>query len=174
MPAPPTPAAREPYAAFRVPAYRLYALGYFVSVLGRTGVSVAIGYELYQRTHSKTMLGLVGLVGALPVILFALPAGHAADRGNRKSIMMIAQLGMTLGSLCLWLLSLRHAAIPAWPPIVRASDALAWSARLFGESNVAAFDRAVPLMLGALFLTSCARAFGWAARGAFEIGRAHV
>ncbi len=166
MPAPQPSAARDPYAAFRVPAYRLYALGYFISVLGRSAVAVAIGYELYQRTHSATALGLVGLVGALPVILFALPAGHLADRGNRKTIMMIAQLGMGLGSFLLFLLSRHHAAVPAWPVLDRLSAALAWTSRAFGEKGVV-YDPAVPLMFGALFLNSCARAFGWAARGAF-------
>lgn len=167
MPVPPTPAARDPYAAFRVPSYRLYAFGYFISVLGRTGVSVAVGYELYQRTHSTTALGLVGLVGALPVILFALPAGHFADRANRKSILMTAQIGMTLGSLLLWWLSRHYEAMPPWTWLDRVSAALAWTARAFGEKGNVVFDRAVPLMFGALFLTSCARAFGWAARGAF-------
>lgn len=167
MPEPLSSAARDPYGAFRVPSYRLYAIGYFISVLGRSGVSVAIGYELYQRTHSATALGLVGLVGALPVILFALPAGHLADRGNRKSILMVAQLGMTLGSLLLWLLSRYHAAVPASPLLSGLTSALAWTARAFGETGNITFDPAVPLMFGALFLTSCARAFGWAARGAF-------
>lgn len=167
MPVPPTSADRDPYAAFRVPAYRLYALGYFVSVLGRTAVSVAVGYELYQRTHSATALGLVGLVGALPVILFALPAGHLADRGNRKTILMVAQFGMGIASLLLFLLSRHHEAIPAWPVLDRLASALEWTARAFGEKGGVAFGPAVPLMFGALFLNSCARAFGWAARGAF-------
>ncbi|MEQ1860105.1 MAG: MFS transporter [Chthoniobacteraceae bacterium] len=167
MPVPPSSVARDPYAAFRVPAYRLYSIGYFISVLGRTGVSVAIGYELYQRTHSATALGLIGLVGALPVILLALPAGHLADRANRKTILMTAQIGMGLGSLFLFILSMHHAAVPAWPVLERLSSALEWTARFFGEKGAIAFDPAVPLMFGALFLNSCARAFGWAARGAF-------
>jgi MFS family permease len=167
MPDPAPSAARDPYAAFRVPSYRLYALGYFVSVLGRTAVSVAIGYELYQRTHSATALGIVGLVGALPVIVLALPAGHLADRGNRKAILMTAQVGMTLGSLALWLLSRYHAAIPAWPLLERCSAGLVWTARAFGEKGEISFGPAVPLMFAALFLSSCARAFGWAARSAF-------
>lgn len=167
MPVPPSPAARDPYAAFRTPSYRLYALGYFISVLGRTGISVAVGYELYQRTHSATALGLIGLVGALPVILFALPAGHLADRANRKAILMTAQLGMTFASLLLWLLSRHHAAVPSWPVLEQFSGAIAATARFFGEKHEVAFGPAVPLMFGAIFLNSCARAFGWAARGAF-------
>jgi len=162
----PSPPAHDPYAAFRVPSYRMYSLGYFISVLGRTAVSVAIGYELYQRTHSATALGLVGLVGALPVILLALPAGQLADRVNRKAILMVAQVGMALGSLMLFLLSRHHTALPTWPVLEWLTSGVAWTARLFREEGVS-FDTGVPLMFAALFLNSCARAFGWAARGAF-------
>lgn len=160
-------AARDPYAAFRVPSYRLYALGYFVSVLGRTAVSVAVGYELYQRTHSTTALGLVGLVGALPVIVFALPAGHLADHGNRKAILMVAQIGMAFASLALWFFSRFHDAVPMWPVLEHCCSGLVWIARALGEKGEIGFGPAVPLMLVALFVNSCARAFGWAARSAF-------
>lgn len=169
MPAasPPPSSSHDPYAALRVPSYRLYALGYFISVLGRMGVSVAVGYELYQRTHSATALGLVGLVGALPVIIFALPAGHLADRKNRKTILMLGQAGMALGSLLLLVISLFHHAIPAWPILKSLSAGIATVAHLFGEKGSTTFDHTVPLIFAALLLFSTARAFGWAARGAF-------
>jgi MFS family permease len=168
MPLTRTPSTgHDPYRVFREPSYRCYAIGYFISVLGRSAIAVAVGYELFQRTRSATALGLVGLVGALPVILLALPAGHLADRANRKAILMFAQFGMALGSLALFFLSRNHTAIPAWPVLEKACDGLLWTAAFFGEKSGVSFDPAVPLMLLALFLISCARAFGWAARGAF-------
>jgi MFS family permease len=164
---PPENARHDPYGAFRFPAYRLYSMGYFVSVLGRGFVSAAVGYELYLRTQSATMLGMVGLAGALPVILFALPAGHLADRWNRKTILMRTQAISAVCSASLAWLSAWHARIPNWPMLRSASDAFAWIARALGEKHVAHFDLAVPLMLIVLFLNASARAFGWAARGAF-------
>jgi MFS family permease len=56
--------------------------------------------------------------------------------------------------------------VPDWPVLRWGGDVLAAAARLLGEENTA-FDPAVPLIFLALFLNSCARAFGWAARGAF-------
>lgn len=165
--APSSPATRDPYGAFRIPSYRRYAIGYFISVIGRSATGVAIGYELFLRTRSATALGLVGLVGALPVILLALPAGHLADRGNRKAILMLAQLGMTAGSFILYLLSRYQEQIPALPFLQSAADFLSAAAGIFGEKQRVAFDPAVPLMFAALALNSCSRAFGWAARGAF-------
>jgi MFS family permease len=168
MPLPPvSSAAHDAYAAFRVPGYRLYSLGYFVSVLGRSAVAVTVGYEIFQRTRSATALGLIGLAGALPVILFALPAGHLADRLNRKHILMIAQVVMALGSFALLLLSRHHSLVESGPVLDALTGAVAWTAGLLGEKTGVQFDPAIPLMLGALFLNSCARAFGWAARGAF-------
>src|SRR5688572_3862680 len=85
------PPAPDPYAAFRFFSYRNYWIGGFISVIGRQMVAMAVGYEIFQRTHSKMALGLVGLAGALPVILLSLPAGQVADRFNRKRILIATQ-----------------------------------------------------------------------------------
>lgn len=55
-------------------------------------LQVALGWELYERTHSALALGMVGLVTAIPVILLALPAGHLADKMDRKKIVIGAQI----------------------------------------------------------------------------------
>ena len=168
MPSPPAENARhDPYAAFRVPGYRRYAAGYFVSVLGRAAVAAGIGYELFLRTRSATILGLVGLVGALPVILFALPAGHLADRWSRKIILMSTQAISAVCSLALAALSYWHDHVPNWPWLAKVSDFLVFLAHRFGEKDAANFSPSIPLMLAILGVYGCARAFGWAARGAF-------
>ena len=59
--------------------------------------SVAVGWEIYERTNSALSLGLVGLVQAVPMILLSLPAGQVADRFNRRVILLIA---LVLSSLC--------------------------------------------------------------------------
>src|SRR4051812_10242219 len=64
----------DPYAAFRIPAFSFYSLGNLISVIGRQMLVVAIEWEMYQRTHSATALGLVGLAIALPVVILSLPA----------------------------------------------------------------------------------------------------
>ena len=76
----------DPYAALRLPGYRAYAFGWVISVIGHQVQSVAVGWEVYTRTGSELALGWVGLVQALPVILLALPAGHLADRFDRRRI----------------------------------------------------------------------------------------
>ncbi|MBI3618912.1 MFS transporter [Candidatus Peregrinibacteria bacterium] len=81
----------DPYAALRSRNYRLYILGSIVDIIGNQMQAVAVGWELYERTRSAAILGFVGLAQFLPVILLALPVGHAADRYNRKNLVMLAQ-----------------------------------------------------------------------------------
>ncbi len=72
---------------------------------------MAIGWELYERTGSALILGIVGLVQVFPIILLSLPAGHLADRLNRKSIIIAAQIALAVASLGLTALSYTHGAL---------------------------------------------------------------
>jgi MFS family permease len=160
------PAKRDPYEAFRSPGYRDYAISGFISMLGRQMLGVALGYEIYQRTHSKTALGLVGLMGALPIILLSIPAGITADRVNRKAIILATQLLSVLTSVGLVILALERVAVPAVPLLDLAVRALYGVASIFGEKGGVVFEPALPLMYVLLFLNGISRAFGWAARSA--------
>jgi MFS family permease len=101
----------DPYAAFRIPEYRIYVIGWFVAMVGTRIQSVAIGWEMYQRTGEPLSLGLVGLAQAVPTMLLALPAGYLADRFDRAKLMMISLLGMTATSAGLAALSYTEGSI---------------------------------------------------------------
>jgi len=98
-------AGHDPYAALRFRDFRLLVGATFFVVVGEQMLNVAIGWELYERTNSPLALGLVGLVELLPVVLLALPAGHIADRFDRKWIVVVTMLLLSLCSLGLALLS---------------------------------------------------------------------
>ena len=89
----------DPIAALRQPGYLLFLTGSLLSNTGNQMRTVAVGWEVYQRTHLPLSLGIVGLVLALPVILLALPAGVAADRYSRKLIIMLSQAGLAMSGL---------------------------------------------------------------------------
>jgi MFS family permease len=91
-------AGHDPYAPFRVSAYRRYAVGGIVTRLGTRMQSVAVGWDVYQRTGEPLALGLVGLVQVIPAILLALPAGWLADSFDRRKVVLLSLLGMTLTS----------------------------------------------------------------------------
>ena len=157
---------RDPYAAFRSPDYRCYVVGNLISSFGRQVLGIAIGYEIFQRTHSATALGLVGLMGALPIVFLSIPAGLAADRWNRKTIILATQLVTMLASIGLTVLALQHLAVPAVAPLAGAVRALYAIAAWCGEKSGVVFEPALPLMYALLFVNGVTRAFGWAARGA--------
>jgi MFS family permease len=82
----------DPYGALRVRDFRLFLIGNFAATLGMQMQTVAVGWEIYQRTRSELSLGFVGLVQFVPVILLALVAGHVADQLSRRHIVMAAML----------------------------------------------------------------------------------
>lgn len=86
--------------------------GRVLGVIGWQMMQVALGWELYERTHSAFALGLVGLATALPVVVFALPAGHVVDRYDRRSILIWAQVLFSAASFALAAISHWHGPVP--------------------------------------------------------------
>lgn len=82
-----------------------------MAMMGTRIQSIAIGWEMYQRTGEALSLGLVGLVQALPVMLLALPAGYLADIMSRRRLVMLSLFGMTLTSLGLAFLSWQQGSV---------------------------------------------------------------
>jgi MFS family permease len=91
--------------ALDYPFVRAFAAGRFAAVAGYQMVSVAVGWQLYERTGEAWALGLVGLAEAAPVLVFMAPAGHAADRFPRRTVGMCAHAGLALAAAGLALLS---------------------------------------------------------------------
>ena len=90
---------RDAYAALRERDFRLFLIGHVTSVLGVQMQTVAVGWQLYEKTGSALALGMVGMVQFLPMLGLALPAGHAADRFDRRRVLMIASLVAALSSI---------------------------------------------------------------------------
>ncbi len=73
---------------------------------------VAVGWQLYERTHSAMALGMIGLVQVIPVIVLVLPAGHVADRFDRRRLLMLAELLMAAAATALAVISFTGAPTP--------------------------------------------------------------
>jgi MFS family permease len=52
--------------------------------------SVAIGWQIYDMTHTPLALGLVGLCQFVPMFLCTLPAGELTDRFNQRRVYALA------------------------------------------------------------------------------------
>ncbi|MEM9014195.1 MAG: MFS transporter [Pseudomonadota bacterium] len=86
-----------PLQIFRHQAYRHYWIGRQLVSFARQMTAVAIGWQVYDLARetrsieeSAFLLGMVGLAQFLPVLTLSLVGGQAADRFNRKWILIIA------------------------------------------------------------------------------------
>ncbi len=103
--------AHDPYAALRLPNFRLYLAGNALAIFGMQMQTVAVGWEIYERTGNPLDLGLVGLVQFLPVAALTLPAGHVADLLNRKLVIMVSIFALACCSLALAWISAQQGAV---------------------------------------------------------------
>ncbi|MEI9999194.1 MAG: MFS transporter [Verrucomicrobiota bacterium] len=101
---------RDPYAVLRLANYRYFVLARSFFTLAMQMQTVAVSWDIYQRLHmnpgdAALALGLIGLVQVLPMLLLALPGGHAADRFDRKTILRSTQLLFAVCAMALLILS---------------------------------------------------------------------
>jgi len=86
-------------ALFALPDFRRLVATRIITSLALPALSVAIGWNIYDLTHDPVYLGYVGLTLFLPQAFLILPAGHAADRYDRRSLMLISYGVMALAAL---------------------------------------------------------------------------
>jgi MFS family permease len=91
----------DPYAALRQSGYRRLLAGNLFGSVASQMKTMAVGWELYRRTGSLYLLGVMGLVQFAPVVVLSLPAGQIADRYSRKGLLLAAQGLMGTGYACL-------------------------------------------------------------------------
>jgi MFS family permease len=75
---------------------RLVVLGNFISGMGTQATLVALPYQLYIETHSALLVGLLGAVELVPIVVSALLGGAAADRMDRRRLLLLDQIGLVL------------------------------------------------------------------------------
>jgi MFS family permease len=79
-------------SALRQPAFTRLWLGETATVLAYQMLVVAVGWQTYDLTDSALALGLIGLFHFTSQFFFLLPAGHIADRFDRRRIALAAQV----------------------------------------------------------------------------------
>lgn len=92
---------RRTFASLRHPAYRIYFAGQFFSLIGTWMQSAAQSWLVYDLTGSKAMLGLVNLVGSVPMVLLSTWGGILADRYPRRRILVVCQVALALQAIVL-------------------------------------------------------------------------
>lgn len=149
--------------AFTYPNFILYQFARFFIVLALEMQSVAVGWQVYEITRRPLDLGLVGLAQFLPGLVLFLPAGQAADRFDRRRLLMWCYGGFAVCSTLLLAVTWRapqsvhliyavlallgtvrsmnwpasRALLPQLVPEEHFSNAVAWNASTFQAATIA-------------------------------------
>jgi MFS family permease len=167
--------------ALRSRDFRFYSAARLLGIMGAEAQSVGVAWQVYEITHSALALGYTGLALFLPGIFFVLPAGHVADRYDRRTVILTCySLQAVATSLLLWL-SLRglhniwvvygilfligtgrcfsgpaaSALVPTLVPKEHFVNAVTWGASIFQIANATG-----PMVGGLLFTLSLVKLFG--------------
>lgn len=91
--------------AFRIPNYRYFATGNFISQIGYWIQRVAQAWLAWELTHSGTWLGIVAAADLIPNVVISPFAGALADRVDRIRVIRLTQIVAILQAWTLAILS---------------------------------------------------------------------
>jgi MFS family permease len=175
-------------AAFQHRDFNLFQAARLFSILGMQMQSVAIGWQVYSITGRPLDLAYVGLAQFFPAACLSLVTGHAADRFERRNILLVCHGAMAALSIALLFVArsgVAHATpiyavlvgvgvaraflgpanqsiLPTLVPVAHFGNAVAWGSSLWQTATV------LGPTLGGVFYAACrgpAAVYGAAAIG---------
>jgi len=93
----------------QIPPYRRLLLGQGTAFIGSMLTQVAVPVQVYAISGSSLYVGLVGLAGLFPIVIFGLYGGAIADAVDRRRLFVASSVGawaVTLALLAQTLLNL--------------------------------------------------------------------
>src|SRR5438128_1176628 len=111
---------RKALALLRPGAFRRYIIGSAISDTGTWMQMMAQGWIMSTLTNKAIMLGLVSFAAGLPTIIFTPIGGSAADRLDKRKILIITQVAQIIFAIALGWLVLVHR-VQIWHVIFFAS-----------------------------------------------------
>jgi len=118
----PEPPGRFPrvLAALHHRNFRLFWFGQMISLVGTWMQRVAQGWLVLQITDSPFLLGLVSMLGTLPVLIVSPIGGALADTLNKRTVVILTQvIAMTLAFVLATLVLTKH--VQYWHIVILAS-----------------------------------------------------
>ena len=106
--------------ALRYRNFQLFFGGQLISLIGTWMDNIAEAWLVYRMTHSSLLLGAVAFAGQIPVFLLAPIGGMAADRWNRRYIVIATQATSMVLAMILALLTL-SGRVRVWEVMMLAS-----------------------------------------------------
>jgi hypothetical protein len=87
---------------FANPHFRRLWLANIVTVIGAQLTVVAVPAQIYAQTGSSAYVGLTGVFGLVPLVVFGLWGGALADAMDRRTLMVITTIGLIGTSALFW------------------------------------------------------------------------
>jgi len=84
------------------PPFRRLWTANIVTVIGAQLTVVAVPAQIYAITGSSAYVGLTGVFGLVPLVVFGLWGGALADVLDRRSILRVTTIGLILSSAAFW------------------------------------------------------------------------
>ncbi|WP_027500948.1 MFS transporter [Rhodococcus sp. UNC363MFTsu5.1] len=82
--------------------FRRLWLASIVTVIGAQISVVLVPLQVYEITRSSAYVGLTGLFGLVPLVVFGLWGGALADVMDRRRLMTITTIGLAVTSVLFW------------------------------------------------------------------------
>ncbi len=76
--------------------FRLLMIGQVFSLIGNNFIAVAVPFQVYLLTHSSLLVGIVGLVQAVPLLAGMLAGGALADAMDRRRVLVVTRLALAV------------------------------------------------------------------------------
>jgi MFS family permease len=86
--------------------YRRLWLGNGVSLIGFQLTAVAVPVQVYSITRSSFWVGVIGIVGLVPLIVFGLWGGAIADAVDRRKLLLVSSVVVWLCTVVLFVQAL--------------------------------------------------------------------
>lgn len=93
----------------QVPAFRRLWSANIITVIGAQLTVVAVPAQIYAETDSSAYVGLTGVFGLVPLVIFGLYGGALADVMDRRKLLLISTVGLIACSALFWLQAAVHA-----------------------------------------------------------------
>ncbi|WP_168700003.1 MFS transporter [Gordonia paraffinivorans] len=82
--------------------FRWLWLANIVTVIGSQLTIVAVPAQIYEITGSSAYVGLTGVFGLVPLVVFGLWGGALADVFDRRTLLIVTSIGLIVSSALFW------------------------------------------------------------------------
>jgi MFS family permease len=126
---------KDSFAALRYKDFRVYLSQRFFFTFAYQMQTAALGFYIYELTHSKLAIAWIGLSEAIPAVGLALYGGYIADKYEKRKMLLLIFSGVFISSFVMFVGTLKS------------------------MSGYVHTDWILPILYGMIFCNGIARAF---------------